>query len=272
MPAATAGGSARTVALEDAYPRPRRAARHAQASPISRRLQSARHMGVSVRSSPLAVGGRRRAFQPSLRDYLDQVPTVGRRFSRPLSPLGLPLLRSSYSRAAAPARDLGLAGDRAEHPPRRLTPPEGIGCWRCRAVAPFFVCDALPHGKDLEPLLLAALAGGSGIVELRTASAPGRRIERSARTFRRLADIYSAPSSSTTTPTANELDADGVHVGQEDASGDRARDPRPDALIGLSTHSPEQVVAAHAQPVDYISVGPVWETLTKEGRAASASG
>ena len=42
-----------------------------------------------------------------------------------------------------------------------------------------------------------------------------------------------------------------------------------DALIGLSTHSPEQVAAAHAQPVDYISVGPVWETPTKEGRRAT---
>jgi thiamine-phosphate pyrophosphorylase len=41
------------------------------------------------------------------------------------------------------------------------------------------------------------------------------------------------------------------------------------SLIGLSTHSPEQVDAAQTAGVDYISVGPVWETPTKEGRPAA---
>jgi thiamine-phosphate pyrophosphorylase len=40
----------------------------------------------------------------------------------------------------------------------------------------------------------------------------------------------------------------------------------PDAIIGLSTHSRAQIEAAADQPVDYISVGPIWETPTKEGR------
>ena len=43
----------------------------------------------------------------------------------------------------------------------------------------------------------------------------------------------------------------------------------PDAIIGLSTHSREQIEAAAEQPVDYISVGPIWETPTKEGRPAT---
>ncbi|MGZ5330618.1 MAG: thiamine phosphate synthase [Solirubrobacterales bacterium] len=159
-------------------------------------------------------------------------------------------------------------------PPRRLTPPEGIGSLRRERLGwsrLFFVCDALPHGKDPEPLLGAALAGGSGIVELRDRERPPAAIERSARTFRRLADIYSAPFIVNDDPhLANELDADGVHVGQEDVPPAIAREILgPDALIGLSTHSPEQVAAAHAQPVDYISVGPVWQTPTKEGRRAT---
>jgi thiamine-phosphate pyrophosphorylase len=40
----------------------------------------------------------------------------------------------------------------------------------------------------------------------------------------------------------------------------------PEAIIGLSTHSEEQLAASGEQPVDYVSVGPVWETPTKEGR------
>jgi thiamine-phosphate pyrophosphorylase len=39
-----------------------------------------------------------------------------------------------------------------------------------------------------------------------------------------------------------------------------------DAIIGLSTHSRAQIEAAASEPVDYISVGPIWETPTKEGR------
>jgi thiamine-phosphate pyrophosphorylase len=43
----------------------------------------------------------------------------------------------------------------------------------------------------------------------------------------------------------------------------------PDAIIGLSTHSREQIEAAAEAPIDYISVGPIWETPTKEGRPAT---
>jgi thiamine-phosphate pyrophosphorylase len=37
-------------------------------------------------------------------------------------------------------------------------------------------------------------------------------------------------------------------------------------IIGLSTHSKEQLAASAGRPVEYVSVGPVWETPTKEGR------
>jgi thiamine-phosphate pyrophosphorylase len=67
-----------------------------------------------------------------------------------------------------------------------------------------------------------------------------------------------------------ELSADGVHVGQDDMDPAQARQVMgPDAIIGLSTHSREQIEAAGSQPVDYISVGPIWETPTKEGRPAT---
>ncbi len=69
-----------------------------------------------------------------------------------------------------------------------------------------------------------------------------------------------------------ELLADGVHVGQEDIGPAEAREIiGPEAIVGLSTHSPEQIEAAAGQPVDYISVGPIWETPTKEGRPGQGS-
>jgi thiamine-phosphate pyrophosphorylase len=65
--------------------------------------------------------------------------------------------------------------------------------------------------------------------------------------------------------------ADGVHVGQEDASPAAARAAvGPDRIVGRSTHAPEQAAAADADPdVDYLSVGPVHATPTKPGRPAA---
>jgi thiamine-phosphate pyrophosphorylase len=132
----------------------------------------------------------------------------------------------------------------------------------------YFVCDARPRGEDPESLLLAALAGGALMIELRDPESPRNAVERSGQTFRRLADTFSALFIVNDDPhLAAELKADGVHVGQEDISPAEARQILgPEAIIGLSTHSREQVEAAAEQPVDYISVGPIWETPTKEGR------
>ncbi len=56
----------------------------------------------------------------------------------------------------------------------------------------------------------------------------------------------------------------GVHLGQDDASPEVARRILGEAaLIGLSTHSPEQVAAALEQPVDYLGFGPVHGSPTK---------
>jgi thiamine-phosphate pyrophosphorylase len=61
------------------------------------------------------------------------------------------------------------------------------------------------------------------------------------------------------------VDADGVHVGQEDLPVAAVRAlVGPDRAIGLSTHSPEQARAAVAAGVDYIGVGPIYATQTKE--------
>lgn len=63
--------------------------------------------------------------------------------------------------------------------------------------------------------------------------------------------------------------ADGVHLGQEDMPVARARElVGEERLIGLSTHTPEQIDAAGELGVDYIGVGPVYETPTKPGRPA----
>lgn len=64
---------------------------------------------------------------------------------------------------------------------------------------------------------------------------------------------------------ARLVDADGVHVGQEDLPVARVRELMGgDCVIGLSTHSPEQAVRAVSDGADYIGVGPLYATRTKE--------
>jgi thiamine-phosphate pyrophosphorylase len=60
------------------------------------------------------------------------------------------------------------------------------------------------------------------------------------------------------------LGADGVHLGQDDLPPDAARKLLGEnAVIGYSTHNVEQAIAAAALPVDYIAIGPIFETGSK---------
>jgi thiamine-phosphate pyrophosphorylase len=152
-----------------------------------------------------------------------------------------------------------------------LAPPEAAGPLRrerLRTARLYFVCDARPAGAELEPLLRAALSGGVDIVQLREKELPRREIELAALTYRRLCDTYSALFIVNDDPgLALSCNADGVHVGQDDMSVAEARELLgPEAILGLSTHTEEQIAASAGAPVDYISIGPVWETPTKEGR------
>lgn len=154
-----------------------------------------------------------------------------------------------------------------------LAPPEAEGPLRrerLRTARLYFCCGARPRGEDPEPLLAAALRGGVDIVQLREKSLPRREIELAAQTFRRLCDNHSALFIVNDDPDlARACDADGVHVGQDDLAAAEARALLgPDAIIGLSTHSEKQIAAAATASVDYISVGPIWETPTKQGRPA----
>jgi thiamine-phosphate pyrophosphorylase len=151
-----------------------------------------------------------------------------------------------------------------------LTPPEGTGPLlreRLRTARLYFCCEARPRGEDPEALLRSALGGGVDIVQLREKELGQVEIERAATTFRRVADTYSALFIVNDDPgLVRACDADGVHVGRH-AEVEAAREQLgPDAIVGLSTHSEEEIDAAAELPLDYIAVGPVWETPTKPGR------
>lgn len=60
------------------------------------------------------------------------------------------------------------------------------------------------------------------------------------------------------------VDADGVHLGQEDLPLKTARRLMGEKIIGVSTHDPEQALEAEREGADYIGFGPIFGTATKD--------
>jgi thiamine-phosphate pyrophosphorylase len=116
--------------------------------------------------------------------------------------------------------------------------------------------------------LRAALAGGVDVFQLREKELGDSALLRAADAARELCEEAGALFIVNDRPdVARSAYADGVHVGQDDASVAAARRMvGPDCLVGLSTHSPEQIAAADG--ADYLGVGPVHATPTKLGRPA----
>ena len=158
------------------------------------------------------------------RHYPDQVQTVGGLDSHPLSPW----LTGSRSLRCTPPRRAAAGTTRLGHNrTMSLAPPEAAGPLRrerLRTARLYFVCEAPPARRGSEPLLRAALDGGVDIVQLREKELAASEIERSAPTFRRLCDTYSALFIVNDDPElARACNADGVHVGQDDMPAAEAR-------------------------------------------------
>ena len=122
---------------------------------------------------------------------------------------------------------------------------------------------------DLEKFVDACITGGVDVVQLRDKDLEARPLLDRARLVRRVCQHHGVPFILNDRPDlALEVEADGVHVGQDDAPPALARRLLgPEAIVGLSTHAPGDLDAALDDPaVDYLSAGPVSPTPTKPGR------
>jgi thiamine-phosphate pyrophosphorylase len=122
----------------------------------------------------------------------------------------------------------------------------------------------------LSRALDGALRGGADVVQLRDKDATDDELLSAAETFRARCHEAGALFVLNDRPDlAAACGADGVHVGQDDDSVAAARAAvGAHAIVGLSTHSVDQARAGAASGADYIAVGPVHATPTKEGRPA----
>jgi thiamine-phosphate pyrophosphorylase len=126
-----------------------------------------------------------------------------------------------------------------------------------------------PDRPDLDTFLAACVRGGVDVVQLRDKEADARTILRRGRVARGVCADLGVPFILNDRPDlALELEADGVHVGQDDAPSELVRRIMgPAAILGLSTHDPDQLADGIGQPVDYLSAGPVERTATHPDRA-----
>jgi thiamine-phosphate pyrophosphorylase len=133
---------------------------------------------------------------------------------------------------------------------------------RLAAARLYLVIDT-PMAASVVP---AALDGGVDVVQLRDKHAADDDIVRAGRDLLEACERHDALFFVNDRPDlAFACGAHGVHLGQDD---DPIESVEGDLLVGLSTHSPDQVDEAMGSRADYFAVGPVYETPTKAGRPA----
>jgi thiamine-phosphate pyrophosphorylase len=114
--------------------------------------------------------------------------------------------------------------------------------------------------------VISLVAGGASLIQLRDKNAPAGEFYDGARdavdhAHRNGAKIIINDR----VDLALALGADGVHLGQDDLGPEHARKLLgPSAIIGFSTHSVEQAIEALTLPIDYLAIGPIFATATKE--------
>ncbi len=120
----------------------------------------------------------------------------------------------------------------------------------------------LSHAEQVRRLC----AGGATLVQLREKRLSPREFYSEAEAALRVAREYGAKLIiNDRADLALALGADGLHIGQNDLPPEAARRLLgEEAIIGFSTHSLTQAVAAAQMPLDYLALGPIFGTSTKE--------
>jgi thiamine-phosphate pyrophosphorylase len=120
----------------------------------------------------------------------------------------------------------------------------------------------LSHAEQVEKLL----EGGAEIIQLREKYAAPKDFYESAKKALEIARRQNVKIIiNDRVDIALALEADGVHLGQDDLPPEHARKFLGEkAIIGFSTHNIKQAISAVKLPIDYLAIGPVFATKTKE--------
>jgi len=141
-----------------------------------------------------------------------------------------------------------------------------MGSLRRSDVALYVILDrTASRGRDLREILDGVIAGGGRLVQFREKEWPVRRclpLIEDLRRRARQAGIGFVVNDRLDLALA--VEADGLHVGQDDLPAPIARRLLPPSMfLGVSTHSLEQARRAEGEGADYVAVGSIFPTATK---------
>ncbi len=126
-------------------------------------------------------------------------------------------------------------------------------------------CERLSNGRSALEVLDGLIDGGARIVQLREKDLCERDFFELAETFReRTAKAGMLLIINDRVDVAIAVDADGVHLGQEDFPVPAARKIAPGLIIGASSHNLAEALRAQDEGADYVNIGPIFPTETKE--------
>jgi len=133
----------------------------------------------------------------------------------------------------------------------------------------YFICGTTTcQGKDLYSVVEEALKGGITLFQFREkgeGALEGKDKVELAIRLQNLCKKYNVPFIvNDDIELALEIAADGVHVGQDDLGVDEIRKLMPDKIIGLSIGNEEELKQSKVEYVDYVGVGPVFITQSKD--------
>ena len=133
----------------------------------------------------------------------------------------------------------------------------------------YFICGTTTClGKDLYTVVEDALKGGITLFQFREkgkGALEGKEKLELAIKLKNLCKKYNVPFIvNDDIELALEIDADGVHVGQNDLGVDEIRKLIPNKIIGLSIGNEEELKQSKVEYVDYVGVGPVYVTQSKD--------
>ena len=133
----------------------------------------------------------------------------------------------------------------------------------------YFICGTTTClGKDLYTVVEDALKGGITLFQFREkgkGALEGKEKLELAVKIQDLCKKYNVPFIvNDDIELALEIDADGVHVGQDDLGVDEIRKLMPNKIIGLSIGNEEELKQSKVEYVDYVGVGPVYVTQSKD--------
>ncbi len=127
------------------------------------------------------------------------------------------------------------------------------------------ITEAFCAGRSALDVLDSVLAAGVTLIQFREKDWDDDALLERARAFReRTASAGALLIIDDHVDVALKVGADGVHLGQDDLPIAIARRLAPDLIIGASTHNLEEAVRAQSDGTDYVNIGPIFATQTKE--------